>query len=267
MDNGPFKNRVAVVAGGGSGIGAATAQLLAEDGCAVVVADLSGDAAAKVAAGINESGGNALGAQADIALEDSVSRLFTTVQREFGRLDHIVNVAADMSPETMHVDDQSDALTIPRHVWDRTFAVDLTGYLLVIRGGLPLILAGGGGSIVNVSSEASVLGLGDKPAYSCAKAGVDALTRHVARRWAGEGVRCNAVSPGMVMTEGLKAMYGDVAYGTDAGIGIRVRGTNPSGRPGEPRELAAAIRFLLSDDASWITGQVLHVSGGMVFGK
>jgi NAD(P)-dependent dehydrogenase (short-subunit alcohol dehydrogenase family) len=139
---------------------------------------------------------------------------------------------------------------------------------------MPLLLARGGGSIVNISSEASVLGLGDKPAYSAAKAGVNALTRHVARRWGTEGIRCNAVSPGLVLTEKTRAMYGEQAYGSkpflaplDEERGARQRGTNPRGRAGAPDDIAGAVIYLLSDDADWVTGQVYHVSGGMYFSQ
>jgi len=262
-----FAGRTAVVAGGGSGIGAATAELLARRGGAVVVGDLSAEAARRTAEKIEADGGSALPVAFDIADEASVGRLFDAAVERFGTVAHLVNVAADLGPDTLGVDDASDAVTLPLEVWHRTFAVDLTGHLLTIRRAVPLMLERGGGSIVNVSSEASSLGLGDKPAYSAAKAGVDALTRHVARRWGTEGIRCNAVSPGMVMTEAVRAMYGTRSYGTEADVGSRVRGINPMGRPGEPEEVASVIVHLLSDEASWVTGQLHHVSGGMVFGR
>ena len=264
--SGAFEGRVAVVAGAGSGIGACTAARLARMGAAVVVGDLSADTAEVTAKRITEDGGTAVAVQFDISVEESVRALFTAAVQRFEGIDFLVNLAADLSPATLGVDDTSDALTLPLEVWHRTFAVDLTGYLLTIRQAIPLLLARGGGAIVNISSEASVLGLADKVAYSSAKAGVNALTRHVARRWGTDRIRCNAVSPGMVMTEAVKAMYGTDAYGTDAGVGERTRGINPSGRAGYPEEIAAAVTYLLSQDAEWVTGQVHHVSGGMVFG-
>lgn len=250
---------VAVIAGGGSGIGAATAIRLAGDGARVVVADLSEQSATRTAGQISSKGGIALPVQVDISVEDSVRALFEAVGDRFGGVDALVNVGADTSADTYGVDDASDAITLPLAVWERTLAVNLTGYLLTIRAALPLMLARGGGAIVNISSEASVLGLPDKLAYSTAKAGINALTRHVARRWGQHGIRCNAVSPGLVLTETVKAMYG-----AEAGEDSRASGQNPSGRPGQPEEIAAAIAYLLSDDAAWVTGQVHHISGGLV---
>jgi NAD(P)-dependent dehydrogenase (short-subunit alcohol dehydrogenase family) len=272
--SGGFEGRVAVIAGGGSGIGAATAVRLARFGATVVVGDLSAGGAEETAKQVTEAGGRALAVQFDISIEDSVAALFRAAVERFEGVDALVNVAADLSPEIHEVDDASDAVTLPLEVWHRTFAVDLTGYLLTIRAAVPLLLARGGGAIVNISSEASVLGLSEKPAYSVAKAGVDALTRHVARRWATEGIRCNAVSPGMVLTDQVKKMFGADAYGAepalaplDKGRGARQRGVNPMGRAGAPDDIAAAVTYLLSDDAKWVTGQVHHVSGGMIFGS
>jgi NAD(P)-dependent dehydrogenase (short-subunit alcohol dehydrogenase family) len=264
--SGPFEGRVAVIAGGGSGIGAATAIRLARLGSAVVVGDLLADAAERTAAQIAKNDGVALPVQFDISDEASVAALFDASVKRFEGVDALVNVAADLSAETLGVDGVSDVVSLPLEVWQRTFAVDLTGYLLTMRAAIPLLLARGGGAIVNISSEATALGQADLPAYSAAKAGVNALTRHVAQRWGKEGVRCNAVSPGMTLTDTVKAMFGPDAYGSQAEIGERRRGVNASGRAGAPDDIAAAITFLLSDDADWITGQVHHVSGGRVFG-
>jgi NAD(P)-dependent dehydrogenase (short-subunit alcohol dehydrogenase family) len=269
-----FDGKVVVIAGGGAGLGAASAARLAQLGASVVVGDLRGDSAQRTAKEIADGGGVAHPVQFDISIEESVGELFSAAVKEFGHIDGLVNVAADLSEATLGVDDRSDALTVPLEVWNRTFAVGLTGFLLTIRQAVPRLLDRGGGSIVNISSEASVLGLGDKPAYSVAKAGVNALTRHVARRWGTAGIRCNAVSCGLVGTEQTLTMYGADAFESkpflaplDEKLGARQRGTNARGRVGVPGDIASAVVYLLSDDSDWVTGQVLHVSGGAYFGQ
>jgi NAD(P)-dependent dehydrogenase (short-subunit alcohol dehydrogenase family) len=254
MSTSTFGSRVAVVAGAGSGLGAHSASLLAAREARVVVGDLDGDAAGRVVEEIRAAGGTAVPAQFDICDEASVEALFTVAVAEFGGVDLLVNSAADLSPGTLGRD--SDALTVPLEVWRRTFAVDLTGYLLTVRAALPLMLARGRGAIVNISSGASVLGEDTRPSYGAAKAGVNALTRHVARRWGKEGIRCNAIAPGLVLTESAALNMGPKADDR--------KRTNPTGRLGETADIASATAYLLSDEAGWVNGQVLHVSGGQV---
>jgi NAD(P)-dependent dehydrogenase (short-subunit alcohol dehydrogenase family) len=246
-------DKVTVVAGGGSGIGAATAVRLGAEGAAVVVGDLDGDSAEAVAAQVREAGGRALGVQFDIADDDSVGALVDATVREFGGLDHLHANAADLSPETIGRD--SDALTVPLDVFDQTLQVNLRGHLLCTRHVLPHMLARGGGAIVYTSSAAGHIGEPQRPSYGVSKAGINSIVRHVASRWGREGIRANAVAPGLVVTskmaETIKPEFTAYALGV---------GRSP--RLGRPDDIAATVAFLMSDDGEWINGQVLSVDGG-----
>ncbi len=246
-------DKVVVVAGGGSGIGAATARRLGAEGSAVVVGDLNGDNALAVAAEVREAGGRALGVQFDISDDASVGALVAAAIAEFGGLDAMHANAADLSPETIGRD--SDALTVPLEVFDRTLHVNLRGHLLCTRHALEPILARGGGVIVYTSSAAGHIGESERPSYAAAKAGINSLVRHVARRWGREGIRANAVAPGLVITpamaDTIPSEFKEYALGV---------GNSP--RLGRPDDIAAMVAYLVSDDAEWINGQVLSVDGG-----
>jgi NAD(P)-dependent dehydrogenase (short-subunit alcohol dehydrogenase family) len=246
-------DKVAVVAGGGSGIGAATARRLGAEGVSVVVGDLVGDNAETVAAEVRDAGGRAVAAQFDISVDEEVAALVGVALAEFGGLDHMHANAADLSPENIGRD--SDALTVPLEVFDHTLTVNLRGHLLCTRHALEPILERGGGAIVYTSSAAGHLGEPERPSYAAAKAGVNSLARHVASRWGREGIRANAIAPGLVVTPRM----GD---SLPPGFEERaLRGTR-SPRLGRPDDIAAMVAFLMSDDAEWINGQVLSVDGG-----
>ena len=245
--------KVAVVAGGGNGIGAASARRLAAEGASVVVADIDVAAAERVAESIRSDGGSALPIACDISDEASVGELFEEVSRVSGGVDLLHNVAADLSPGTIGRD--SDLLEIDLAVWDRTLQVDLRGYVLTMRAAIPIMLGRGGGAIVNTSSAAAFVGEATRPAYGAAKAGVNAVSRHVANRWGRQGIRCNVVAPGLVLTQtATEAVRDDVAK--------RIR-RNPSGLLGTPDDIAASVAYLLSSDAAFINGQVISVDGGI----
>jgi NAD(P)-dependent dehydrogenase (short-subunit alcohol dehydrogenase family) len=218
-----------------------------------VVADIDVAAAAQVAQGISSGAGTAVPLAFDIADEDSVGKLFEEVSRAFGGVDLLHNVAADLSPGTIGRD--SDLLDVDLAVWDRTLHVDLRGYVLTMRAAIPIMLARGGGAIVNTSSTAAFLGEATRPAYGAAKAGINAISRHVANRWGREGIRCNVVAPGLVLTE----------TATEAVLDVLAKrlGRNPSGLLGTPDDIAAAVAYLLSSDAGFINGQVISVDGGI----
>jgi NAD(P)-dependent dehydrogenase (short-subunit alcohol dehydrogenase family) len=253
LDVDRLAGKVAVVVGGGNGIGAASSRRLAAEGASVVVADIDVAAAARVAESITSGGDSAVPITCDIADEASVEKLFGEVSRVFGGVDLLHNVAADLSPATIGRD--SDLLEVDLAVWDRTLHVDLRGYVLTMRAAIPMMLARGGGAIVNTSSAAAFVGEAIRPAYGAAKAGINAVSRHVASRWGQEGIRCNVVAPGLVLTE----------TATEAVLGVLAKrlARNPSGRHGTPEDIAASVAYLLSSDADFINGQVISVDGGI----
>jgi NAD(P)-dependent dehydrogenase (short-subunit alcohol dehydrogenase family) len=246
-------DKVAVVAGGGSGIGAATAARLGEEGAAVVVGDLVGTRAHEVAARIRADGGRALGVEFDISDDASVGALVAAAVDEFGGLDLMHANAADLSPETIGSD--IDALAVPLDVFDRTISVNLRGHLLCTRHSIDLMLAAGGGAIVYTSSAAAHVGEPQRPSYGMSKGGINALMRHVASRWGRDGIRANAVAPGLVLTPAIRDNLDDTLRNHALGIGR-------SPRLGEPEDIAAMVAFLMSDDGAWVNGQVISVDGG-----
>ncbi len=246
-------DQVVVVAGGGSGIGAATAVRLAEEGASVVVGDLVGDNAEAVADGIRAAGGRAVAAQFDIAIDESVAELVAFAVAEFGGLDALHANAADLSEECIMQD--SDALAVDLGVFDRTITVNLRGHLLCTRHAIPRMLERGGGTIVYTSSAAGHVGEPQRPSYGISKSGINALMRHVSSRWGREGIRANCVAPGMVLTKTIRD-------NSDQEFREYALSISRSARLGEPEDIAAAVAFLMSDDASWITGQVISVDGG-----
>lgn len=245
-----------VIAGGGNGIGASTAERLSAEGASVVVGDINLEAARATADRIESAGGKALAVEFDLADEQSVQVLFDTAVAELGGVDGLYNVGADVSAEVLGRD--GDLLEMDVAVWRRTLEVNLIGYALTSRAALPLLLEQGGGTIVNTSSAAAHVGDRTRAAYQTSKAGINALTRHVASRWGKEGIRCNCVVPGVVLTESAKAM----ALSPEALEFAKM--TIPSPRLGQPSDLAGIVAFLLSDDAEWINGQVWSIAGGQL---
>jgi len=246
-------DKVVVIAGGGSGIGAATAVRLGEEGARVVVGDLAADNAEAVAAGIRATGGQAVAAPFDISIDESVAALMATAVAEFGGLDLLHANAADMTEAAILSD--TDAVDVELGVFDRTIAVNLRGFLLCTRHAIPLMLERGSGAIVYTSSATAHVGEPQRPSYGISKSGINALMRHVSARWGREGIRANCVAPGMVLSKTLLE-HSDAEF-RDFALSLgRVD------RLGEPEDIAAAVAFLMSDDASWITAQVISVDGG-----
>jgi NAD(P)-dependent dehydrogenase (short-subunit alcohol dehydrogenase family) len=247
-------DKVVVVVGGGSGIGAATAARLGDEGCRVVVGDLAEDSARQTAAGIVSKGGTATHVQFDLADTESVANLMHSAATVYDGLDLVFNVGADMS--TLPSD--TDVVDIDFGVWDRVMAVSLRGYVAAMKHAIPAMLSRGGGAIVNMSSAAAFQGEPARPAYATAKAGIGALTRHVASRWGKDGIRCNAVAPGFTATEAIRAVpqWPDL----EAAALKRMRST----RVGDPEDVAALVTFLLSSEGGWINGQVVNVDGGTI---
>jgi NAD(P)-dependent dehydrogenase (short-subunit alcohol dehydrogenase family) len=246
--------KIMIVAGGATGIGAATCERLASEGAAVVVGDINMAEAHATAARIEAAGGTATAIRCDIADEASVAAIVRTTVERYGGLDAIHVNAADLSI----IGQDLDVLAVSMEIFDRTIEVDLRGHVLCTRHALPALLKRGGGAIVYTTSGAAFIGEPTRVSYAAAKNGLHALMRHVASRWGKEGIRANAVSPGLVLSQTaqdnlsaeLLAMHLADARST---------------RLGKPSDIAAAVAFLVSDDAEWINGQVLVVDGGRHF--
>jgi NAD(P)-dependent dehydrogenase (short-subunit alcohol dehydrogenase family) len=244
---------VVVITGGSRGIGAATAVLAAVRGYAVCVNYRSNAAAADaVVATITEAGGRAIAVQADVAIESDVVRLFETCDAKLGRLSALVNNAAIL--ETQMRVESVDAARL-----QRIFATNVTGAFICAREAVKRMstkYGGHGGAIVNLSSRAAVLGSpGEYVDYAASKAAVDTLTIGLSQEVAGEGIRVNAIRAGII--------YTDIhASGGEPGRVDRVKAFVPMKRGGTADEVANAVLWLLSDEASYTTGSFLDVSGG-----
>lgn len=254
MDEGRrLAGKVALIAGGGSGIGAATATRVAAEGSSVVVGDLNGVNAKSVVTEITDAGGVAVAVEFDIASEDGVDSLVKAARDHYGGVDLVHVNAADLSADTIGRD--SDAETVPMEVFDRTIEVNLRGHLLVTRRVISCLVERGGGALVYTSSAAAYVGEAGRPSYAMAKSGLHALVRHVASRWGKEGVRANAVAPGLVLTDAMLAQPNQQLQEYAMSI-------SRSHRLGRPSDIAACVAFLFSADAEWINGQVISVDGG-----
>lgn len=252
-----LKNKVVIIAGGAPGnIGGATALRLAEEGAKVVVADLNEAAAQAVATEINTAGGTAAARGFDISDEASFHDLIDFAVTEFGALNGLFNVAADLSANTIGRD--SDVVTVPLDVWQHTINVTLSGYMFGIRHALPIMIEQGNGSIVNTMSSAVWMGETERVSYQAAKSGLIGLTRHTATLGGRHGVRTNLVSPGVILTDAALAS-------TTEDFRNDILQTVRSPRLGKPDDLAAMVTFLLSDDGAYINGQSILVDGGANF--
>ena len=245
--------RTAMVTGAGSGIGRATAQLLARRGANVMVADINRDAAAAVVAEIAAAGGTADAAFIDICSEAAIAAAVAATVARFGRLDILHNNAAYAPQEVIAAD--TDILSIPIEVWDAVMTGTLRGTMLCCRHGIRAMLKTGGGSIVNTSSMYGVGAFNLMPAYGVSKAGINLLTQQVATAFGRQGIRCNAVAPSMVRTPMLEGAIPEelIRINEDSTL----TGSLPS-----PDQIATVVAFLASDDASHMTGQILHVDAG-----
>ena len=250
---GRLSGKVAAVTGGASGIGEATTRLFAEEGAQVAIADLDFDRGRAVADEIRAKGGGALFVETHTERETEASRFVQRARDEFGRLDVLVNNAGMRLYQTV-VDASEQS-------WDAILGVNLKGYAFCAKAAIPLMRATGGGSIVNVASVRAVVAGGNMAQYDTTKAAVTGLTRGLACDHARDGIRVNAVCPGPIFTrfhERRATSAGKTFEEFKAEFG---RDTMLQ-RPGIPREVAACILFLASDDASYVTGTCLFVDGG-----
>lgn len=247
-----LKGRVALITGGASGMGQVASQLFASEGAKVVVTDVSDDAGRATAAEIDGAGGDALYVHADVSREADAKAMVDAAVERFGRLDILYNNAGVMLNDDGSVDSMDES------VWDRTLAINVKGVAFGCKYGVPAMIAGGGGSIINVASFVAWLGAAtSQTAYTASKGAVLAMTREIAVEFARKGVRCNALCPGPIETPLLTQLLSDDAKRRRRFVHI------PMGRLGRAEELAKAALFLASDDSSFMTGASLIVDGGI----
>lgn len=245
-----FEGRAIYITGAGHGIGRAVAVRLAAEGASVAVSDIDADAAQKAAAEILADGGIAFATTCDVTSTVSVKASFAEAIERLGGLDILVNTAGGDSDEPAFED-------ITDELWNRKLDLNLTSVARCIRAALPrLIAAGPGSNVVTIGSINGNLALGGYP-YSAAKAGLESLTRSLAARYGRDGVRFNLITPATIRTRNWDGREHELA---------NLAGMYPLGRVGEPADVAAAVAFLASDDASWITGITLPVDGGFMTG-
>ncbi|MEZ4331325.1 MAG: glucose 1-dehydrogenase [Myxococcota bacterium] len=250
-----LEGRVAIVTGGASGIGRATCLALAASGAAVVVADLNADGARKVAGEIEARKGRALAQAVDLGEEDSIVAMVEAAVRSFGGLDVLHNNAADSDPALMAADGAITALT--SEVWDRNMRINLRAPMLGCKHAIPHMIRRGGGSIINTSSASGLTGDSVRAAYAASKAGLGSLTQNVAAQYGKQGIRCNAIAPGVIATPALEANV------PKAAVDVYVDNTLTP-RLGRPEDIAAVVVFLASDASAFVTGQILSVDGGLL---
>jgi NAD(P)-dependent dehydrogenase (short-subunit alcohol dehydrogenase family) len=246
--------KVAMVTGGGGGIGGATSRALAREGASVLVVDIDGAAAERVVSGIGPSGGRALAHQADLSDEGQVRSTVAAAVAAFGRLDVLHNNAALTDSDFLRRDTAVTDLEL--EVWDRTLAVNLRSQMLTCKYAVPVMVEGGGGSIVNMSSGASLKGDRTRTAYGVSKAGVNALSMYVATSHGKQGIRVNTIVPGLIITDAVRAHLSEKML---AGLGTAIL----TPHLGQPDDVADLVVFLASDESRYITGQMIPVDGGM----
>lgn len=237
--------KVAVVTGGGSGIGRAISFRLARDGASVAVWDLNGPAAQETVAMILDAGGRAIACEADAASREGIAGALSRTRAEFGPVTILVNNAG--------VTGRVPFLEMTEEAWDRVIRINLKGPFLCSQAVIPDMLAAGWGRVVNISSSSTQMGVGQMAHYVASKGGVNGFTKALAMEYAGQGVTVNTIPPGYIDTPMLR--------GTVQNMETSVA-NSPMRRAGRPEDIAGACAYLVSDDASYVTGQMISVNGG-----
>ena len=247
---GRLKDKVALITGGGSGLGREMALLFAAEGAGIVINDIDLEAGERTK---HEIGSQALFVPGDVSHDPDSEKLFAAIRDAHGRLDVSVHNAGIMDPHDEGV------LETPRHVWDRVLAVNLTGVFLCCRHAIPLMLeTEGTSSLINIASFVALLGAAvPQVAYTASKGGVLAMTREIAVQYARRGLRANAICPGPIRTPLLEYLISDEQKRSNRLNHI------PAGRFGEPRDIANAALYLASDESDWVTGTEFLVDGGI----
>jgi NAD(P)-dependent dehydrogenase (short-subunit alcohol dehydrogenase family) len=244
--------KVALITGGASGMGRVASELFAREGARVVLTDVADQAGETAAAEITGAGGEALYVHADVSDEADAEAMVKAAIDRFGRLDVLYNNAGIMPADDGSVDATDES------VWDRVLAINVKGVAHGCKYGIPAMIAGGGGSIINVASFVAWMGAAtSQTAYTASKGAVLAMTREIAVEYARKKIRCNALCPGPIDTPMLAELLADPVQRQRRFVHI------PMGRLGRAEELANAALFLASDDSSYMTGSSLIVDGGI----
>ncbi len=245
-----LEGRVALVTGAASGIGAATAHRLADEGAAVMLTDIQDEAGDLVAKDIVDHGGRASYLHHDVSSEEEWTTAVTRTLETYGRLDVLVNNAGMGDLATIEETTVED--------WQRTIGIDQTGVFLGMKSAAAALKESGHGSVINISSIFGTSGgFGTSPAYHAAKGAVRTLTKNVALHWAPEGVRVNSIHPGFIDTPILDQVRGTEFEKVMVDL-------TPLARLGRPEEIAAGVAYLASDDAGFVTGSELYIDGGFI---
>lgn len=244
-----MKDKVALITGASSGIGRRTGLRFAEEGARVVVADRNRRGGEETVSLIGEQGGEAFFVQVDTSRADQIEAMADAAVAQFGKLDVLVNAAAVLirAPNLAEIDEQ---------VWDTTMDTNLKGVFLCCKYSIPHMLRGGGGSIINIASGAGIRGFGVALPYAVSKAGIIHLTTTAAAQYTPQGIRVNCVAPGPTDTPQMRGSTASLE-GFQAS-----QEAHPMGRVGRPEEIANAILFLASDEASFVSGTTFIVDGG-----
>lgn len=249
---GSLEGKVALVTGAGSGIGRAAALAFAREGAKVVVADLVADGGKETVRLIEQAGGTALFVEGDVSAAASAEAIVRTAIEQYGRLDCAYNNAGIEGTQAPTAECAEDN-------WDRVLSINLKGVWLCMKHELAHMAAHGGGAIVNTASVAGLVGFPGIPAYCASKGGVVMLTKTAALEYATQGIRVNAVCPGVIRTPMIDRFLGGSAEAEAEFVSLE-----PVGRMGTPEEVAEAVVWLCSDAASFVTGHALPVDGGLV---
>jgi len=248
--------KVAIVTGGGSGIGEATARLFAAEGAVVHVLDIAADAAARVVASIRDAGGTAFDDGVDVSDGQVVARAVERVVERSGRVDALVNCAGVAHIGTLLSTDEADL--------DRLYRVNVKGTFLTSKAVVTAMLERGGGSIVNLGSIVSLIGLAERFAYTMTKGAVLTMTRSIAVDYMKQGIRCNCICPTRVHTPFVDGFLKKNYPGREAEMFAELSAYQPLGRMVRPEEVAELALYLCSDAASMITGQAIPLDGGVL---